>query len=292
MNDVAAIVVTYNRKVILQQCLDKLQNQTIPLDIIVVDNASTDGTEELFKTHATNIFYYNTGSNLGGAGGFNFGVRKGVEAGYRYLWLMDDDTFPTPTALKNLLSADEQFSGNYGFLSSKVNWKDTGKTCRMNWQKVTKWRYVKNFDRLQRIQYASFVSCFIRAEIVKSVGLPYKEFFVWADDWEYTRRISKTYESYYIPFSIVEHWSNSNVGADIIKADLNRLDRFKYMYRNDVCLYRLDGVEGAFYLFVRTILHLTRIIFKATDKQKKVVLMFRALRVGLKFYPEVEYIDE
>lgn len=38
------------------------------------------------------IFYFNTGRNLGGAGGFNFGVRKAYEAGYDYIWLMDDDT--------------------------------------------------------------------------------------------------------------------------------------------------------------------------------------------------------
>ena len=99
---VAAVVVTYNRLPLLRQCLAALAAQTAQdLTIFLVDNASTDGTAESVAEMALpNLVYRNTGKNLGGAGGFAYGVREAALAGYDALWLMDDDTLPTPTALE------------------------------------------------------------------------------------------------------------------------------------------------------------------------------------------------
>ncbi len=289
MNDVVAVVVTYNRIDLLKTCVEKLSNQTVPLDIMIIDNASNDGTGDYFANNsAKNVLYFNTGSNLGGAGGFSYGIKNAIKAGYQYIWVLDDDTMPTPSALEELLKVDEEKNGKYGFLSSKVMWKD-GNVCTMNIQKITKWKKLQSFDTEQKIQYASFVSLFLRADVVKEIGLPYKDFFIWADDWEYTRRISKKYESYFIPSSIVDHWSNSNVGADIISVDASRADRFKYMYRNDVVMYRQDGLEGYFYLIIRNIFHFLRIITKANDKVAKMTLILNATKEGIFFKPEIEY---
>lgn len=291
MNVVAAIVVTYNRKALLAKCIEKLQAQTKTLDILIIDNASTDGTESLFDKEIENIYYYNTGSNLGGAGGFSYGIKKAVEQGYDYLWILDDDTLPTPTALEELLRKDEELNGEYGFLSSKVLWKDES-ICTMNIQKMTKWKQLKKFDDESSIQYASFVSLFIKATKVREVGLPYKEFFIWADDWEYTRRISKTEKCYYVPKSIVHHWCNSNVGANIITADPNRMDRFRYMYRNDVVMYRQDGFEGWLYLTIRNLMHRLRILKDGNSVNEKFKLIRVASAEGKRFYPKIEYPNE
>lgn len=288
MNKIAAIVVTYNRKELLKQCIEKLNKQTVPLDILVIDNASTDGTNELFKANEIGVRYFNTGSNLGGAGGFNFGIKTAVELKYKYLWILDDDTMPTETALEMFLKKDKQLDGKYGFLTSKVLWKDET-ICAMNMQKITKWKKIKNFDLEQTVQYASFVSLFIKASTVKKVGLPYKEFFIWADDWEYTRRISKTEKSYLVPKSIVHHFCNTNVGADIVTAEPDRMDRFKYMYRNDVVMYRQDGIEGKIYLIARNMLHRFRICQDGKNVRKKLLLIREATKEGKRFIPKVEY---
>ena len=93
MQKVAATVITYNRKALLAECVKALLCQSVSCDIIIIDNASTDGTGEMVRAIVDpRISYINTGSNLGGAGGFNYGMRKAVEAGYDYGWLMDDDT--------------------------------------------------------------------------------------------------------------------------------------------------------------------------------------------------------
>ena len=269
-------------------CIGNLLNQTISSDIIVVDNASTDGTKELFDNNNEFIRYFNTGSNLGGAGGFYYGIKKAVELGYDYLWILDDDTMPTPMALETFVNTDKELNGKYGFLTSKVLWKDDS-ICTMNIQKITKWKKLKNFDYVHSVQYASFVSLFIKASIVRRIGLPYREFFIWADDWEYTRRISKKEKCYFVPGSVVHHWSNTNVGANIITTEPDRMERFNYMYRNDVVMYRQDGIEGSVYLFIRNILHKIRIYKDGKNVKEKLTLIERATKEGKLFYPKVEF---
>ena len=95
-NNTIAVVVTYNRKELLEKCLNCLLNQKdASCDVLIVDNASTDGTQDMLKGQfmLPNIYYRNTGENLGGAGGFQYGVREAMRLGYEYLWLMDDDSF-------------------------------------------------------------------------------------------------------------------------------------------------------------------------------------------------------
>lgn len=121
---VAAIVVTYNRKDLLLEnieCLKK-QSESDDLDIIIIDNASTDGTDSVLQPYILDksIIYINTGSNLGGAGGFNFGIGYAAKQQYKYLWIMDDDCMPNKSALKEFFNADLTLQGKYGFLSSKV----------------------------------------------------------------------------------------------------------------------------------------------------------------------------
>ena len=290
----AAIVVTYNRKELLLKNIESLLAQTHKeyLDILIIDNASTDGTKETIKDYLDRgaILYFNTGANLGGAGGFSYGIKLATEMGYGTLWLLDDDTLPSETALEELKKKDQLLGDSYGFLSSKVLWKD-GTICTMNIQKETKWKRMKEFDVEKTVQYASFVSLFLRTDTVRKLGLPYKEFFIWADDWEYTRRISKNKPCYYIPSSVVNHWCKSNVGADIITAPADRIKRFNYMYRNDVVLYRQDGLEGKFYLWFRNNVHRLRILLKADSKLRKLKIINQGTREGRNFFPKIEYLD-
>ena len=133
----AAVVVTYNRKDLLEKCIDRLRQQkNAACDIIIVDNASTDGTADMIKCqyNVPEVIYMNTGANLGGAGGFQYGVKQAVLLGYEYVWIMDDDTLPQETALYELFEADRELNGKWGFLSSVAYWTD-GSICRMNIQK-------------------------------------------------------------------------------------------------------------------------------------------------------------
>lgn len=291
---VIAVVVTYNRKELLKEAIEALLNQEYNnCDVLIVDNASTDGTreyiDELLKD--TRVHYENTGANLGGAGGFNYGMKRACQMGCDFVWVMDDDCIVHKDSLTELLNADKQLNGNYGFLSSKVLWKDDS-ICKMNIPKKTFSTWLKEFDKpVQEIAMASFVSLFVKTDIIKEMGLPIKEFFIWTDDWEFTRRISRKYKSYFISKSIVTHKSKNNEGADISTVDGDRVERFKYLYRNDFVLYRGEGLKGWILLYIRLILHKLRILKSdKKDKKERIKIINNAIKEGKKFKPDIEFV--
>ncbi len=293
---IAAVIVTYNRKELLEQCIEHiLRQEGAVCDILVIDNHSTDGTKERIQRYldAGQVDYTDTGANLGGAGGFSFGIRRAAEKGYDRIWVMDDDCMPEPDALAALLHAERDLNGEYGFLSSRVLWKD-GSLCDMNLQRETLTRDLKGFERrLQPVVMASFVSLFLKRETVMELGLPIKEFFIWTDDWEYTRRISRKYPCYAVADSRVMHLSKSNIGANIADESADRLDRFDYLYRNDVCLYRREGLRGFAYEVVRLSGHCLRVLLKAKDhKKERLQKIIGGTRKGLSFHPPIEMVEE
>lgn len=202
---------------------------------------------------------------------------------------------PRKDALAALIPADGELKGDYGFLLSKVLWKD-GSICTMNLQRETLTKNLKSFDKkLQPVAMASFVSLFVPAGIVKEVGLPIKEFFIWIDDWEFTRRISRKYKCYAVADSVVVHKSKSNIGADIVTESADRLDRFDYLYRNDVYLYRREGLKGFLYEIIRLGGHGLRVLIKSKDsKRKRLGKIISGTRKGLSFKPEITFacLDE
>ena len=308
------MIVTYNRKDKLQRCIEAVldQNAKVQLSIYVVDNNSSDGTEaavieitrkrESYKNR--HLRYFNLRYNSGGAGGFCFGVRKALEDGADFLWLMDDDCIPEADALEEFLKFDSEQQNTYGFLSGKAIWKD-GSLCQMNIQRETVFRNLpaeklENASEPVRVEMASFVSLFIPAKVAAEAGLPIREFFIWTDDWEYTRRISRKYPCWAIPSSVVLHDTAQNAGADISTSPDDRIGRFRYLYRNDVYLYRREGIKGAAYEVARLALHTARILRSSsnatsaagsdagaskTGKIGRIGIMLKGTLEGLRFYP-------
>lgn len=284
------MVVTYNRLPLLRQCLAALTAQTaLGLTIFLIDNASTDGTAEAVAAMTLpNLVYRNTGKNLGGAGGFAYGVREAALAGYDALWLMDDDTLPTPTALAEFLQADRDLHGRYGWLSGRALAPD-GTDQPMNLQRVTPYKDLPNFDgaRIPAVM-ASFVSLFLRTETVRRYGLPIAEFFIWSDDWEYTRRISRVQPCYVIPASRVVH-AMQNPGIVNIAADVPaRWERYRYFYRNDVVLYRREGVRGWLWLLAKDAWH-TVLVLRSPQGRKawRIGIIWKGFFAGVRFAPEI-----
>ena len=123
---VNCVIVTYNRLALLKECLAAIEKQTYPIHkVIVIDNCSTDGTEEYLKAYAVHPQFQviRTEQNIGGAGGFSLGVKTSVLGGGDYTWMMDDDTIPSPKALEALMQTATQ-SNDIGFVCSKVLWTD------------------------------------------------------------------------------------------------------------------------------------------------------------------------
>jgi len=302
--EVAAIIVTYNRKLLLIECIEALKQCVDKVDIYIIDNASTDGTYEAlcYLIDSKEIKYYNTNKNIGGAGGFNYGIKQAAVAGeYSYFWLMDDDTIPTPVALRELLDAADLLQNHFGFLCSYVEWID-GSPCLMNIPDINKnWYSNKNniwvseIDSIQKgllcVERATFVSFFVRYKVVKEIGLPIKEFFIWGDDTNYSYRISREYPSYLVSKSVVMHKMNSNTQANIFTDDSSRLSRYTYAYRNRFYNAKVKHIIFKFlYRFLRDFI---LIGLKAKDnKLKRWFVMCKGFIQGIMFNPQIEYIKD
>lgn len=293
-NEIAAIVVTYNRCALLSECIAALLRQTYrAFDILIIDNASTDGTEEYLRelVGKGQILYYNTGSNLGGAGGFNYGIRTAFALGYSFFWLMDDDTIPGEDALARLVSAGDALDGDYGYLCSRALWTD-GTDCRMNIPEFPKGTDVSCVDGsgAVRIIKATFVSFFVPRFIVEKVGLPIKEFFIWADDTNYCLRINRVAAGYLVPDSVIVHKMNTNSRADIVTDDSRRLERYVYAFRNRFYNYRMEGKTPAYFIYICK--RFCKILLFAADcRIERIRYMLRGVRQGFSFRPEIEYAE-
>lgn len=295
MKKVVAVVVTHNRKELLYECISSLMSlDNSGLFVMVVDNASTDGTYEYISEFAKSdrFCYCNTGENLGGAGGFNYGMKKALETDCDFVWIMDDDCIVRPDTLDKLLEADTSLNGEYGFLSSIAEWTD-GSICNMNIQKTGLRSKIDDYSSpIVPIIMATFVSAFFKREIILETGLPIKEFFIWSDDLEYTRRISKKYPCFAVTNSRVTHKMHSNEKVNIATDSPERLFRYEYLYRNEVYVYRREGFKGKLYLFLRLCLHSVKVLFsKKRGRFSKIRIILSSARRGFKFKPQIEYID-
>lgn len=297
MKKIVAVVVTYNRKKLLKENLNALLNQSYKeFDILLIDNASTDGTKEYVKEELENekITYINTGANLGGAGGFNFGIREAIERGYDYAWLMDDDTIPTETALESLANKTELLKGDFSFLSSLCKWTD-GNIATMNKQIITYeyiFEYEKIYNNLLLVERASFVSFYVNLSVAKKVGLPYKEFFIYGDDWEYCLRLNNEKKGYLDLDSVVIHKMTSNVAADIYNVGKDRIKRNYFNYRNLTFTYRKRSKRELFKFLLECLYQFVQVPFKAKNHRlKRMWTIMKGNIVGLVFNPKIEYAE-
>lgn len=125
MEKVIAVIVTYNRIKLLKECLNAVLSQTYKVHkIVLIDNASTDGTADLFikggEYDKDVIDYRRMETNLGGAGGFYEGIKICRDMECDYVWIMDDDTIPYTDCLEELMSARSKIEGKIGYLASSI----------------------------------------------------------------------------------------------------------------------------------------------------------------------------
>ncbi len=270
-NRVAAVVVTYNRKDLILECIEAVLEQSYSVaKIILIDNCSTDGTEDVLRAKGylehPRISYSRMDSNLGGAGGFYEGMVRAAQDQYDWIWMMDDDTIPVPNCLEELIKADEIVESSTpvqglecavrpSFFASAVYGAD-GEFMNLpvvNRRKAPNgYAYWYNFlDRgMINIEMATFVSVLIKREAVEKCGLPYKDFFLWGDDSEYTTRLTKYYgDAYLVGKSVAVH-KRAAASPIAIKTEMNprRIEMMYYKYRNAVIKHR-HYASGFYVLF-------------------------------------------
>ncbi|GAA1514932.1 GT2 family glycosyltransferase [Agromyces terreus] len=247
---VVAVVVAYNRRDLLVEVLDALGAQLTPVArVVVVDNASTDDTAEVARAAGALVDLVTLSRNTGGAGGFAAGMAVALDRhDPDWLWLMDDDTVPTEGALEALLEAvagtDVVAAG------SRVIWTD-GTEHPMNTPRPKP--FVGKAERVAAaraggiaVRSTSFVSMLVRADVVRRVGLPIADYFIWNDDFEYSTRVLRGRRGLHVPASVVVH-KTKVLGS----TDADPGPRFYYEVRNKLWMFRrsqsLSGFEKLVY---------------------------------------------
>ena len=293
MKKIGIVVVTFNRLQLLKEVIDSLRVQTYSdFDIIVVNNGSTDDTPNWLEKQADIITI--TQENLGGAGGFHTGMKYVAEHGYEYCWVMDDDVVCNPTALEELIKAYNTVP-EAGFVCSRVvgiNGKPMNTPTALGAYKdgdYTDTFELVNEHQMVRVTTATFVSVLINTNIIRSIGLPYKEFFIWGDDTEYTQRISKDYRCYVACKSEVLHKRRIQKSLSVYEeTDENRLPNYFYQIRNSNYLkYRKLSKRAKFGMIRRGYNKAFNLWLKG-DRTRAQIL-FRAYKSLLSFNPQINY---
>ncbi|MGZ4496941.1 MAG: glycosyltransferase family 2 protein [Nocardioides sp.] len=195
---IAAVVVTFNRLGLLQRLVARLREVPGLDEVLVVDNASTDGTGEWLATlpdAGTPVLVRTLAENRGGAGGFHDGLGWAMERGAELAWLMDDDGLPDAGSLATLLEHRDAFD----FWGPVV--VDEADPTRLVFpiRLPGGTRVVHAMadvsaaarDGVIRDVVIPFNGVLVTRDLVERIGLPREEFFIWGDDHEYRLRAER-----------------------------------------------------------------------------------------------------
>jgi GT2 family glycosyltransferase len=200
MNEsVAIVIVTFNRAELLTRCLDGLMAlKRQPDAVYVINNASEDHTQEVLEAHeGLPLHPVHTGENLGGAGGFELGVRLAYEAGHDRIWLMDDDVVPEPDCLDVLLAhggpclmaVREDLDGT---LCEKAATRfDLRNPLSIRPKRQSVEEAYGTRDEMPAevpIENVAFEGFMVKREVVDAIGLPDPRFFIFYDDVDFAIR--------------------------------------------------------------------------------------------------------
>ena len=297
---IVAVVVTWNRRDLLRESLDAVLGQTLPpVRTVVVDNASTDGTADLLAdAYAAGedgpdgrLEVVHLERNTGGAGGFAAGMERALTCEPDLVWLLDDDTVPTPTAAEALARAWTDYPAPDGerpaLVASRVVWTD-GRDHPMNTPRTKPGASGAELAAAREVgcvpvRSASFVSVVCDAEVVGERGLPIADYFLWNDDFEYTTRLVRDRVGLYCPDSVVVHKTRAFGSTD---ADPG--DRFFYEVRNKLWLFsRSTGLAPAEKVLYggSTLRRWARTFRGSRDRRTLARAAVRGLREGLTSAP-------
>lgn len=244
---VAAVVVTYNRKELLRQCLDGILEQTRPVDrLIIVDNHSIDGTPELLRqlsfipepneavdepaelNHVIRpkrgrdgeikVSYVRMDENTGGAGGFHEGMKRAYAMGCDWIWLTDDDVEPEMDALRKLLSEAQSKRmlvvqpGRYDVEASRKRFKHRYNKFWLKAKLIDEFSARENTTGgvVDDLASVCFEGVLLNRVVVSNVGLPDSNFFTFGDDTEYGLRVSTFTRIHYAPRIVIRKLVKEN----------------------------------------------------------------------------------
>ena len=279
---VYAFIVTYNRFEPLKRVVDCLRNQEYPIDkIIVVNNSSTDGLTKPWLETQKDLKVI-TQANLGGAGGFYTGIKYCYDTGADWIWMMDDDVFPDPNCLKELM----KYKSISHCLQVTRYYSDGVLVPFPAWSMRPDYRNNLFFNENSVHLYVKcpngicFEGTLLSKYLVEEVGCPDKDFFISGDDTIYGCIIAKTF---CVPIQVktaIAYRQRSSTDKDnrtfyTYYSVRNRHLKKKYKTKYDLHNVHIDS---CFHYYFILPLHILSILIKGGDNKYKEI---RALYFGI-----------
>jgi GT2 family glycosyltransferase len=301
MGGIGALILTYNRKILLSRCLEAIADQSRPPDeVIVLDNGSADETAEYLRKAALpgngRVRAYRVESNLGSAAGFDMLFRIAYRRGLEWLWCMDDDLIPDRTALEELMAA---FADNFsrpeelGFLvSAAVSGAGEpsnvpGIDTRARPLQCPSWG--ERLDRgLVKLRWATFNSILIPRSSLLRVGGLAPDFHFAGEDVDFTLRVTEILPGYLVGKSKVTHLrAAGGVFSALTQPDPQRIRMAPYYYRNTLYFRR------RYYSGLRAVLFIGKCFWEALLASRcadyrllRAASIVRGIVAGLWFAPQ------
>lgn len=278
MKRVVIVTVTYGDRrselTAMLDAVDRLAGGDAIVATIVVDNGAAAATRSMLAGREVEIV--SLGSNRGSAIGFGAGIARGLEIDADYMWLLDDDNCPEPSALTELLAAAETYGASSAFqcmrpsyeplrrLAAGVHPQDVfghpngflGESLRHRLGAAR--RLPRQTDDAPQMPWAMFGGFFAPVEAFAAAGEPRRDYVIYADDSEYTHRISAAgWRLRLLPKAVVEDvdeawWEVAGERLGVTSAVTPRVElaeerrRMYYTVRNSVHFERSQRVTNRF----------------------------------------------
>jgi rhamnopyranosyl-N-acetylglucosaminyl-diphospho-decaprenol beta-1,3/1,4-galactofuranosyltransferase len=239
-----ALVITHNRKKSLELCLSRLLNQKrAPDRILIINNASTDGTTEYLEGFKNTCTVVNMERNTGASGAYNFGLKWCVQNGADWIWVVEDDTIvPKDFSLKLLdwIKTALRTEKKIGFVFPRILSVYDRRVMDHRVQfKVPERMFHGGFE----ISKSQFLGLTVNAAAIKEVGLPVKEFFIYNDDFEFTHRMSYAgWKGFWIPDLFAWHYDKPKPrGKGYITCGKEECWKYFYGIRNELSVTKREA---------------------------------------------------
>lgn len=214
---VIAIVLNWNGKEVTAACLRSLLASDYPhLRVVVVDNGSTDGSADYLSSEFPTVTLLRNRTNLGFTGGNNRGIRYALAEGPDHILLLNNDTVVDRECVSHLVRVAE---GNprHGASNPKIYYFNPPNRLWYAGGAFSLWKGVSEhwgrktvdegqYDHLRKVTFVTGCALFIRASVLREVGLLDERLFIYSEDTDLSVRIRKAgYQLAYVPRARVWH---------------------------------------------------------------------------------------
>lgn len=255
---IICIIVTYNGMRWIDKCINSILSSTIPLDIFVVDNCSTDGTIDYLDSISSSIILNKQEVNLGFGQANNLGIRYAIENNYDYVLLLNQDAYLKKDTIEKLLP---HIGKNCIYSPIHINGKES--RIDKNFKKITIDSNASIVDDLvlgidnspYEVLGVNAACWFSSVEVYRSIGGFNPLFHHYGEDSNYICRMHyHKYGFYIVLHSYVIHDRNNYGNEGIYKKD--QLTRSFLRVATDINSSFFVRFKGYLLVFLSQIVHI------------------------------------